>query len=357
MRNFAAKIEIRRMSTVKYYTSPEPFALECGAVLPELTIAYHTFGELAPDRSNVVWVCHALTANSDVADWWPHTVEQGCFLDPGRYYTICANILGSCYGTTGPLSVNPATGRPWHGTFPMVTVRDMVRAHQVLARHLGIERVKLLIGSSIGGFQCIEWSVMQPGFAQNCAFIATTPCTRPWASAFNESQRMAIETDPTWGEPSADAGLGGMAVARSIALLSYRGGVAYNTTQADPDPASAGFDRRVHSYQRYQGEKLRKRFNAYSYYRLSQAVDSHNVARGRGPLRQVLAGIAARTLVVAISSDILFPPADHQELVESIPNCQYHLIDSDFGHDGFLVEHEQLGRIISNFISPNHHEQ
>ena len=334
----------------QFYTYDRPFELECGEVLPSLTIAYDTFGELNSERSNVIWVCHALTANSDVADWWPLTGEEGCFLDPSKYFSVCANFLGSHYGTTGPLSVNPATGEPWYGDFPLVTVRDMVRAHQLLAEWLGIKRVKLLIGSSIGGFQCLEWSVMQPDFAERAAFIATTPRTKPWASAFNESQRMAIECDPTYGERSAEAGLQGMATARSIALMSYRGGMAYDKTQEDENPDEASFERRVLSYQRYQGEKLRRRFNAYSYYRLSQAVDSHNLGRGHGKVEDVLQQIKAKSLVVAITSDILFPPSDHTILVENIPNVEYHLIDSDFGHDGFLVEHKQLNEIILNFL-------
>ena len=329
----------------------QPFELECGAVLPSLSIAYDTFGEMNAERSNIIWVCHALTANSDVADWWPHTVEEGCFLDPKKYFTVCANFLGSHYGTTGPLSINPTTGEEWYGDFPLVTVRDMVRAHQLLAKHLGISRVKLLIGSSIGGFQCLEWCVMQPDFAEHAAFIATTPRTKPWASAFNESQRMAIECDPSFGERKAEAGLNGMATARSIALLSYRGGMAYDKTQEDATPDEVSFERRVLSYQRYQGEKLRRRFNAYSYYRLSQAVDSHNLARGRGSLEEVLKQIKAKSLVVAITSDILFPPSDHKVLIENIPSVEYHLIDSDFGHDGFLVEHEQLNRIILDFLN------
>ena len=333
------------------FTYDKPFQLECGVTLPSLSIAYDTFGRMNAERSNIVWVCHALTANSDVADWWPHTVEEGCFLDPAKYFTVCANFLGSHYGTTGPLSINPATGESWYGDFPLVTVRDMVRAHQLLAEHLGIERVKLLIGSSIGGFQCLEWCVMQPDFAEHAAFIATTPRTKPWASAFNESQRMAIEGDPTFGERTAEAGLNGMATARSIALLSYRGGMAYDKTQEDADPDQVSFQRRVLSYQRYQGEKLRRRFNAYSYYRLSQAVDSHNIARGRGSVEEVLRGIKAKSLVVAITSDILFPPSDHSVMVENIPSVEYHLIDSDFGHDGFLVEHEQLNRIILDFLN------
>ena len=337
----------------QFYKYEGEFELECGVKLPSLTIAYDTYGKRNADSSNVIWVCHALTANSDVADWWPHTVEEGCFLDPEKYFTVCANFLGSHYGTTGPLSINPETSEPWYGDFPRITVRDMVRAHQLLAEHLEIKRVKLLIGSSIGGFQCLEWSVIDPDFAERTAFIATTPCTKPWAAAFNESQRMAIECDPTYGERNAEAGQTGLATARSIALLSYRGGMAYDKTQEDENPDEASFERRVHSYQRYQGEKLRRRFNAYSYVRLSQAVDSHNLGRGRGRGRveDVLKGIKSKSLVVAITSDILFPPSDHEILINNIPNVEYHLIDSDFGHDGFLVEHKQLNDIILNFLA------
>ena len=334
----------------QFYKYDKEFELESGVKLPSLTIAYDTYGVRNEDSSNVIWVCHALTANSDVADWWPHTVEEGCFLDPDRYFTVCANFLGSHYGTTGPLSENPETGESWYGDFPRITVRDMVRAHQLLAEYLGIKRVKLLIGSSIGGFQCLEWSVMQPDFAERAAFIATTPRTKPWASAFNESQRMAIQSDPTFGERNAEAGLDGLAIARSIALLSYRGGMAYDKTQEDADSDEVSFERRVHSYQRYQGEKLRRRFNAYSYVRLSEAVDSHNLGRGRGKVEDVLKQIKAKSLVVAITSDILFPPSDHQILIDNIPDVEYHLIDSDFGHDGFLVEHKQLNDIILNFL-------
>ena len=333
------------------YRHNKPLLLESGEVITGLEIAYDTFGKLNAQRDNVIWVCHALTANSDVADWWPHTVERDKFLDPERYFIICANFLGSHYGTTSPLSVNPATGRKWYYDFPRITVRDMVRCHQILAQALGIERVKLLIGSSIGGFQCMEWAIMEPGFMQNLALIATTTCSEPWAAAFNESQRMAIRLDATWGQERDDAGIDGMAVARSIALISYRGGSAYNATQQEENPAKVSFERRAHTYQQYQGEKLRRRFNALSYYRLSEAVDSHNIARGRGSIGEALAKIKARTLVVAISSDILFPPEAHTPLREYIEDVEYHLIESSFGHDGFLVEHEKLNSIIENFIN------
>ena len=332
------------------YHHGEAITLESGAVLAEVDITYDTFGTLNAAKDNVIWVCHALTANSDVADWWPHTVEEGRFLDPTRYFIVCANFLGSHYGTTSPLSVNPTTGEKYYYDFPQITVRDMVKCHQLLAKHLGIERVKLLIGSSICGFQCMEWAISEPKFMESVALIATTTCTEPWAAAFNESQRMAIRTDKTWGELRDDAGIDGMAVARSIALISYRGGAAYNATQQDENPTEASFTRRAHSYQQYQGEKLRRRFNAMSYYRLSEAVDSHNIARGRGSIAEALSKIEARALVVAISSDILFPPEAHVPMREHIRDVEYHLIESEFGHDGFLVEHEKLNTIIQNFI-------
>ena len=332
------------------YHHGEAITLESGAVLAEVDITYDTFGTLNEAKDNVIWVCHALTANSDVADWWPHTVEEGRFLDPTRYFIVCANFLGSHYGTTSPLSVNPTTGEKYYYDYPQITVRDMVKCHQLLAKHLGIERVKLLIGSSIGGFQCMEWAISEPKFMESVALIATTTCTEPWAAAFNESQRMAIRTDKTWGEHRDDAGIDGMAVARSIALISYRGGAAYNATQQDENPTEASFTRRAHSYQQYQGEKLRRRFNAMSYYRLSEAVDSHNIARGRGSIAEALSKIEARALVVAISSDILFPPEAHVPMREHIRDVEYHLIESEFGHDGFLVEHEKLNTIIQNFL-------
>lgn len=348
---FRPFIKNLKFKVVNFYHYQQEFTLENGKTLPELTIAYHTYGSLSPKKDNVIWVCHALTANSDVADWWPHTVESGKFLDPERYFIICANILGSHYGTTGPLTVDPRTNRPWYGTFPEITVRDMVACHHLLAEHLGIHRIKMLIGSSIGGFQCLEWSVMYPDFAENLVLIATSARSKAWAIGFNESQRMALESDPTFGEARDDAGGAGLATARSIALLSYRGQTAYDQTQDDPEAGTKISGYKACSYQRYQGEKLRKRFNAYSYYRFTQAIDSHNIGRGRDSVEKVLGGIRSRCCVVAISSDILFPPSEHDILRKNIPGAEYHLIDSDFGHDGFLIEHKKLNQIILNFLN------
>ena len=306
------------------YIAPGPFELETGHTLPELRIAYHTYGTLNAAKDNVAWVCHALTANSDVADWWPHTVEAGRFLDPARHFVVCANIIGSHYGTTGPLHVNPATGRPWYKDFPPFTIRDIVRAHRLLADALGIGRIGTLVGSSVGGFQAVEWAVSEP-------------------------ERMAIEADTTFGQPRDDAGMKGLAAARAIGLLSYRGPEGYNLTQQDREERPAVH--RACTYQQYQGEKLRRRYNAYSYYAILDAFDTHDAGRGRGGLEQALRSITARTLVVGITTDIIFTPAEMRSLHAMIPGSAYHEIDSPFGHDGFLVEHEQLNDILLPFMN------
>lgn len=333
----------------RVYISEEPFLLESGRMLPRLRIAYHTFGRMNAARSNVVWVCHALTANSDVADWWPHTVEPGRFLDPERYFVICANILGSHYGTTGPLHCDPATGRPWYGDFPSLTIRDMVAAHRLLADALGIGRIHTLVGSSVGGFQAVEWAIGEPGRIGRLALIATGAKASPWSIALDETQRMAIRADATFGEPRDDAGMAGLAAARAIGLLSYRGPEGYNLTQQDRGDAPGL--RRAVSYQRYQGEKLCRRYNAYSYVTILDAFDTHDAGRGRGGVEAALSRITARTLVVGITSDLIFTPGEMRALSRAIPGSRYAEIDSPFGHDGFLVEHEQLNALLLPFMN------
>ena len=281
-----------------YYTFPEPFELELGGKIENLTIAYDTYGTLAEGGGNAVWVCHALTANSDVADWWPHTVEKGAFLDPEKCFTVCANIIGSCYGTTGPLSVNSATGKPYYGDFPRLTIRDMARAHSLLADHLGLRRIHALVGSSVGGFQAVEWIAAEPRRFGRLVLIATDVKASPWSIAIDETQRMAIRADATWGEPRPEAGAAGLAAARAIGLLSYRGGEGYNLTQQDPESDTLPDDHRACTYQRHQGDKLVKRFNAYSYMTILDAFDTHDVGRGRGGVDAALRRICCPTMVV-----------------------------------------------------------
>jgi len=333
---------------MKTFCYPHPFVLESGVRLPELRIAYHTWGRLDARKQNAVWVCHALTANSDVADWWPHTVEEGRFLDPAEHFIICANILGSCYGTTGPLSTDPATGEPYYDRFPQLTMRDVVEVHRLLAAHLGIRRVKALVGSSVGGFQAVEWAVAYPVEVGRLVLIATDAKASPWSIAIDETQRMAIRADRTYGEHRADAAADGLAAARAIGLLTYRGPEGYNRTQQDTAPC-APLHRAV-TYQRYQGQKLVRRFDAYSYMTILDTFDTHDVGRGRGGVEAALGRITAPTLVVGITTDIIFTPAEMRLLASRIPAARYVEIDSPFGHDGFLVEYEALDKLVKPFI-------
>lgn len=328
----------------------EPFQLESGAILPELEIAYHTFGHFQPGISKVVWICHAFSANSDPTEWWPGMVGKGKFFDPDRYFIVCANMLGSCYGSTGPLSKNPVTGEPYYGDFPVITVRDMVRTLILLRKYLGIEKIWLALGFSMGGQQMLEWLIQEPEVFEHTLLGATNIRHSPWGIAFNESQRMAIEADPTFGERHPAAGAKGMRAARSIGLLSYRNYTAYCKTQEDEDNSKLT-DFKACSYQRYQGDKLVKRFNAYSYYRLSQAMDNHNILRGRNEdAADILKVIRSKVLVLGIDSDYLFPLPEQQLLASLIPGSTFVTIDSDYGHDGFLIEFEKISLLLKNFL-------
>lgn len=329
------------------YHSEQPFSLELGGSLPCLDIAYHTYGRLNESRDNVVWVCHALTANSEVADWWPHTVEAGGFLDPERWYVVCANIIGSHYGSTGPLTPLPPDGQPLYGDFPRLTVGDWARAHKLLADALGIKRIHRLVGSSVGGFQALEWAVSEPGRFDSLALIATDAAASPWLIAVDETQRMAIKADATWGEPSPDAAAAGLAAARAIGMLTYRGPEGYCRTQANPDGWTPATPHRACTYQQHQGHKLRNRFNAYSYVAILDAFDTHDVGRRRGGVRAALSRLTMPVTVVGITTDICFTPAEMRRLASMLPQATYHEISSPLGHDGFLVEYRQLNDILT----------
>jgi len=333
----------------EYFSDGEAVTLESGFVLDGYTIAYRTYGTLNQERSNVIWVCHALTANADVFDWWQGLFGQDALFNPTVHFVVCANILGSCYGTTGPLDDNPHTGRPYYHHFPEITVRDMVRLHIALADHLAIGEVGLLIGGSLGGQQALEWSIIQKGRIGRLVLIATNAWHSPWGIAFNEAQRMAIEADSTWYENEDNAGASGLKAARAIALLSYRHYITFQVRQAEP--TTSKLDMYLAStYQRYQGLKLKKRFNAFSYYRLSKAMDTHQIGRGRDEPAAVLARLELPVLVIGLSSDLLFPISEQEFLARHVKGARLAIIDSLYGHDGFLIETETLGRIILQFL-------
>lgn len=334
---------------MKYFQSPHPFLLEAGESLPELTIAYHTWGNLNADKSNVIWICHALTANSDAVDWWPGLVGDDHVIDPQKYFIVCANIIGSCYGSTGPLSKNPKTNTPYYHEFPQVTVRDMVNAHILLRRHLGIEKIFLLMGGSLGGYQALEWAAMEKDAIRNLFLIGTSAAESAWGIAIHTTQRLAIEADQTWAESTPEAGSRGLKVARAIGVLTYRNYDILQQKQTDPDMNKLD-QFKASSYIHHQGDKLVKRFNAYSYWFLSKAMDSHNLARGRTSIQEVLHCIAQPTLIIGITSDILCPLHEQQLLKEHIPHATLVEIDSSYGHDGFLIEHEKISKSVDQWL-------
>ncbi|MDF2380266.1 homoserine O-acetyltransferase [Nostoc ellipsosporum NOK] len=331
----------------------QPFELESGVSLPSFHLAYTTYGQLNADKSNVVWIFHALTANSSPAEWWPGLVGEGKFFDPERYFIICVNKPGSPYGSISPLSINPATNEPYYSDFPVFTIRDMIRTYRHLRLHLGIERIHIGLGGSTGGMQLLEWAIEEPALFEYIVPIVTNAALSPWAIAFNASQRMAIEADSTWLEKREDAGHKGLAAARSIALLSYRHYNGYGITQPRDKsfvPLSKDVRYAADNYQRYQGIKLTNRFTALCYYRLSQSMDSHDVGRGRNGVEEALSQIRAKALVIGIKSDVLYPIAEQEYLRDHIPDAELLSISSDFGHDGFLLEYEKIETALKNFI-------
>ncbi|HET7001801.1 MAG TPA: homoserine O-acetyltransferase [Puia sp.] len=328
----------------------QPFPLENGQVLPDIRIGYHTYGNLNATGDNVVWICHALTANSDVIRWWPGMVGEHRYVDPEKHFIICANILGSCYGSSGPLSEDPATGKKYYSSFPAITIRDMVKAHILLRKHLGIRKIHLLMGGSMGGYQALEWALMEPAIIQDLFLIATSAAESPWGIAVHTAQRLSIEADSTWMDHQADAGVRGLRAARGIGILTYRNYAIMKEKQSDPE--SNKLDNfRASSYISYQGNKLSRRFNAYSYWLLTKAMDSHNIARNRGgDLKKTLASISHRTLIVGITSDILCPLAEQEFLADNMPNSTLIEIDSLYGHDGFMVETERIGHCLTDWM-------
>ncbi len=320
-----------------FISKEKTFALESGRQLENLTVAYHTYGEYKKGITPVIWVCHALTANSDVADWWANIFGDNKLLDPEKYFIVCANNLGSCYGTTSAISSQSGSNKKYGKGFPTITIRDIIAAHIQLKNHLDIDEIFLLIGGSMGGQQAMEWAIQESSTIKNLVLLATNAKHSPWGIAFNEVQRMAIES-----------GKDGLEVARAIAMLSYRNYEMYErTAKLNETVGNYG----AASYQRHQGEKLALRFDADCYYTLSNAMDSHDVGRGRESIAAALAEITANTLVIGIATDILFPIKEQILLHDNIPNSTLKLIDSPYGHDGFLTEGEKINEIIGGFLN------
>jgi homoserine O-acetyltransferase/O-succinyltransferase len=348
----------------------QPLPLEFGGELPAVSIAYETWGTLAPDGSNAVLVMHALTGDSHVAGpageghptpgWWDAVVGPGRALDPERWFIVAPNVVGGCQGSTGPASIAP-DGRPWGSRFPLVTIRDSVRAETVLADALGVTRWACVVGGSMGGMRALEWAATEPDRVERLFLLASPAATAAEQIAWCAPQLAAIRGDPHWrGGDYHDAPPGrgphvGLGVARRIAHLSYRSPFELaerfgRDPQTGEDPAKGG-RYAVESYLDYHAAKLVRRFDAATYVRLTEMMNAHDVGRDRGGVAEGLARVTAQTLVAGVSSDRLYPLEQQRELVAGIPGAaDLHVIDSPYGHDGFLIEAATVSRLLSGLL-------
>lgn len=321
--------------------------LESGETLPRLQISYTTQGQLTPTKDNVIWVIHALTGDANVSEWWSGLVGDDKFYDPTKHFIVCANLLGSCYGSTQPLSENPNTGRPYYYDFPNLTTRDMANALDLLRENLGIEKIDTVIGGSLGGQVALEWAYKLEDRLRHAVILASNAKASPWIIGFNETQRMAIESDATWGQNHPDAGKKGLETARAIGMLSYRHHQTFLQNQNDTGEKLDNY--KISSYLRYQGSKLSNRFNALSYWTLSKAMDSHDIGRGRGGAEKALSEIKAKVLAIGVDTDILFTTEESRFISKNVPMGTYREISSIYGHDAFLIEFGQLNYILKSF--------
>ncbi len=354
---------------------PEPFVLESGERIGPLTLAYETLGRLSAAGGNAILILHALTGDSHVAGcyspedtrrgWWEIMVGPGKAIDTDRYFVICANVLGGCMGSSGPSSLNPATGKPYGLSFPLVTIGDMVRAQRELLRHLGINRLLAVVGGSVGGMQALEWCVRFPEMVQAAIPLATTPRHSAQAIAFNEVARQAIMADPNWqggnyyGGAKPDLGL---AVARMIGHITYLSDQSmrqkFGRELRSRNALSCHFDAEfeVESYLRHQGSKFVERFDANSFLYLTKAADYFDLeGRSPGGLAGAFQNSRAKYLVVSFTSDWLYPTYQSRSLVQALKknglDVSFCEIDSHWGHDAFLLPHERLNGLIASFLA------
>jgi len=352
---------------------PNEFYLESGRILGPIEVVYETYGTLSPDRDNVVLVCHALSGDAHAAGyhspndpkpgWWDPMIGPGRPLDTDRYFVICSNVLGSCRGTTGPASTNPRTGRPFGMAFPVVTVRDMVRVQAMLLDHLGIPQVLCVIGGSMGGMQALEWAVRFPDRVRSIVPISTTGASSPLSIGFNKIGRRAIMSDPNWRggnyyghEPPRD----GLAVARMIGHITFLSDASMRkkfdrrlSGREGIFAFSAQYD--VERYLHYNGYKFAERFDANSYLYLTKALDIFDLGDGfPGGMDEAMAQIRCPVRFITFTGDWLYPPLDTEIMEHSLrrqgKRVEHLRIESDYGHDAFLVEYPLYTHHVAEFL-------
>ena len=356
------------------FVHAQPFTFQSGQSLPGFTIRYETYGRLNPARDNAILICHALSGDHHCAGrhspddrkpgWWDNLIGPGRAVDTNRFCVISSNCLGGCVGSTGPSSPNPATGRPYGISFPFVTIRDMVRAQKLLLDHLGVAALHAVIGGSMGGMQVLQWGIEYPGFVRRLLAMATTSREGAQAIAFNEVGRQAIMQDPAWnqGEYPKDGGpRTGLAIARMMAHITYVSDASMDRKfgrrkKADANGDAYTFDIQfeVESYLRHQGQSFINRFDANSYLYITRALDQFDLPQAYGSLEAAFAPVQAETLVVGFTSDWLFPPEQNRTIALALLRCgkraTYAELETDLGHDSFLLESEDLYAIVRGFL-------
>ncbi|MET3290632.1 homoserine O-acetyltransferase [Brevibacillus fluminis] len=347
----------------------EELTLESGEVLCQVEVGYKTYGSFDPERNNAVLVCHALTGDmyavgdEERAGWWEGLIGPGMPIDTNNYFVICSNVLGGCYGTTGPASCSPSTGKPYGSAFPVVTVRDMVTAQYHLVKQLGVEHLYAVIGGSMGGMQVYEWAVTYPDMMDMVVPIATCSRLSAISIAYNDVGRQAICNDPEWQGGHYYPGPGpknGLSTARMLGMITYRTAELFEerfgrSLQAKASQHLHDTTFQIESYLRYQGEKLVERFDANSYLYLLKAMDTHDIGRGRDGIEEAIKHIRAKVVSIAITNDLLYPIEHQEEMAELMKKngiaVDFYTIDSKYGHDGFLVEFQKMARLVAPYFA------
>ncbi len=343
----------------------DKFRFESGAEIRQVNVAYETYGTLNSTGTNAILICHALTGNSHASSyndssrlpgWWEGVIGRGKAFDPSKHFIVCSNFLGSCYGTTGPTTIDPTTGKIYAADFPQMTVRDMVKLQHELLKFLDVKKLLTVTGGSLGGMQTLEWALLYPELVETIIPIATSAKHSAWAIGLNEIQRKAIFDDPAWKNGYYDEQPPkGLATARMIAMMTYRSQISLekkfgreirNNGLNEPKPFY-----QIESYLHYQGEKLVDRFDANTYVYITRAMDLHDVSKNHGTANKALGKIKARTLCVGIDTDILYPAYEQKEICAAITGAEYFEIKSIHGHDAFLIEFDQLNKAISKFLN------